>query len=488
MKQPTEARPWAGLAVGLLALAAVQSSFSFTRRGQELSTDGSQPDVQAAISNANPGDVVKIPPGSFIWGTNASFVKVDVPIILQGAGTNLTTIECAVNAGKYANAVIRITTNATVKGLTYKGLGINTSAFSAGPANGWRITEVVYYANSNTAYFAFVTGYGLIDHCTINGVKGTDELIFARGPNDSWYTPSSMGTSNAVYVEDCTFSGPGYVMDNNASGRFVVRFCTITGPMHVDCHMIETSSDGGGVHHGARQTEVYNNRWTYPAGPWLAMEFTSGTGMVFDNASLTAFSSDRPLMMLYEYGSIVATAYWTNKYRTPTHYPIPDQPGMGIYIDGKPGPASAEPWYFWNNRLGISGTAIDWPIAWKIIPQAANDQYFAESGISSFHQTNIVRPDADFFKGVYGGSFDGFSGIGRGTKAQMLSISPAKKGVGFWVTDEADWNQRNPGPDGQLYVWNGTAWILKYTPFRYPYFMPEPTPPGTLQPPSPATH
>ena len=40
----------------------------------------------------------------------------------------------------------------------------------------------------------------------------------------------------AVYVEDCVFSGQGYVCDANANARFVVRFNTVTGPMKVDGH------------------------------------------------------------------------------------------------------------------------------------------------------------------------------------------------------------------------------------------------------------
>jgi hypothetical protein len=60
--------------------------------------------------------------------------------------------------------------------------------------------------------------------------------------------------------------------------------------------------------------------------------------------------------------------------------------------------------------------------------------------------------------------------VTTGTKAQMLAASATQRGMGWWVTDEGEWNSTNGAtPDGQLYVWDGTTWQFKYRPFTYPH-------------------
>ena len=66
-------------------------------------------------------------------------------------------------------------------------------------------------------------------------------------------------------------------------------------------------------------------------------------------------------------------------------------------------------------------------------------------------------------------SFDSSTGVGLGTGAQMRALTPSLAGVGFWVTDEGDWNTTTAAKDGTLYVWDGTTWKLEYVPQRYPH-------------------
>lgn len=87
---------------------------------------------------------------------------------------------------------------------------------------------------------------------------------------------------------------------------------------------------------------------------------------------------------------------------------------------------------------------------------------------ATFIQEDIIKQDRDIFLAV--ASFTGASGVGRGTKAQMLAITPTKVGVGFWVTDEGSWNTTLPAnTSGRLYTWSGSAWVLKYEPLTYPH-------------------
>jgi len=64
----------------------------------------------------------------------------------------------------------------------------------------------------------------------------------------------------------------------------------------------------------------------------------------------------------------------------------------------------------------------------------------------------------------------------------MLAIIPTKPGVGYWVTDEGSWNITLPAnTSGQLYTWNGSAWVLKYTPYTYPHPLRKPVGPSNLR-------
>lgn len=149
----------------------------------------------------------------------------------------------------------------------------------------------------------------------------------------------------------------------------------------------------------------------------------------------------------------------------------------------------------------------------------------------------IIAADRDYFIEVSG--FNGSTGMGVGTAAQMNAITPSLAGVGFWVTDEGSWNQSFSGTvgassisaddyceivsvgttdftligaeansvgetflatgagsgtgtvkpaQGRLYTWNGSAWTLKYTPYTYPHPLAsddEPPPSEDTTPPTP---
>jgi hypothetical protein len=79
-----------------------------------------------------------------------------------------------------------------------------------------------------------------------------------------------------------------------------------------------------------------------------------------------------------------------------------------------------------------------------------------------------ITENRDYYD--YNASFNGTDGVGVGTTAQMNAITPSKIGVGFWCTDQGSWNHSGSGGQGELYVWNGSAWVLKYTPYQYPFY------------------
>ena len=433
---------------------------NWTKSGTVYTTDGSLYSVNSAIANASPGDTVNIPAGSFTWGSNGSYVTVNKAITLAGAGLTQTTINIAPTAGTYTSGAIGISAAATIRGFTITQSGAaTTSAFIASTTDGWRITNIIYNSAATVGYFVFAGSYGLIDNCTLNLVSGSDEPIFARGPLNSWQTASSMGTANAVFIEDCTFNGPGYVCDMNSNARGVIRFCTINGTSKVDGHGLASNSPPRGV----RQMEIYNNNWTTTVDFWTAIELRGGTGMIFDNAATG--NTSRAWFYLTEYGY---QAIWPNfgTYQTPANYPITDQIGVGI--DPKAG--GSEPVYVWNNLQG----GVAWVRTIKAVAAGAITLFG-----SSFTERNLIQANRDFFADA---GFDGAGNIGRGTKAAMLATSPATVGAGWWVTDEGSWNVALPAnTSGQLYRWNGSVWVLFYLPYTYPHPVRKPGAAATLQ-------
>ncbi len=86
----------------------------------------------------------------------------------------------------------------------------------------------------------------------------------------------------------------------------------------------------------------------------------------------------------------------------------------------------------------------------------ANRDYYAES-INQSAQTSPTSP------------FNGTSGTGHGTLANRPST--CTMGVGYWATDQGNWNQSGNGfGQGQLFVCTATnTWTLYYTPYTYPH-------------------
>jgi hypothetical protein len=447
--------------IAILFLGLASGVMAWTKSGTVFMTQGAQVDVVAAIAKSSPGDTIMIPEGIFVWGVNGTSVYLPPAVTLSGAGTSRTIIRIAPEAPRWGNGTIALSGPSVVKDLTITQMGGGaTSAFSTGPKSGWRITNVVYNSSPSAGYFVYAGSYGLIDNCVVNGGSGSDEWIFARGPANSWQTANSFGTADAVYVEDCTFNGRGY-SDFNSNSRGVVRYCTITGPIKIDAHGLASNTPARGV----RQVEFYGNHWTAAGGYWEAFDLRGGTGMVFDNTCDNGVGQSAPYqnprLLLEEYGAEALWPNFGNIFQTPADYPIADQ--IGVRQDPKV--AGSSPYYLWNNlQAGIS-----WQPIWPPIPEGAIARYRAQTGNPSatFTMQNIVAADRDYF--IQGAGFDGSSGMGRGTTAQMKAIIPTKAGVGFWVTDQGSWKASAPGRSGQLYVWRGSAWVLAYTPYTYPH-------------------
>jgi hypothetical protein len=367
----------------------------------------------------------------------------------------------------YSNSLFVLSEGSVVRGLTLNGPDApNCIPFRTG-ANGWRISGITYNQFPGRAsYFIQVTGSlrGLIDSNIINGGHGQSEMIFSRGPLDAWDVPDTMGTANNIFIEDNVFNGQGYVNSANSNSRVVVRFNKITGALKTDSHGVWSNTP----QRGTRHSEVYNNSWA-ALGNFASIELRGGGGRVFNNTSNAIVGAATTNFVITEYGVFNNNGAFAPNYQTAYDWPIRDQIGRGRYaVPGDWTTATSEPMYIWGNRKG--GQA--WPWSNTAIPAAAQARFKVQMGdpLATFEWASVIQADRDYFADVP--SFDGSSGIGIGTKAQMRAITGRKLGVGFWVTDEGDWNQANGGvKDGQLYIWSGAAWVLKYIPYTYPHPM-----------------
>jgi hypothetical protein len=138
--------------------------------------------------------------------------------------------------------------------------------------------------------------------------------------------------------------------------------------------------------------------------------------------------------------------------------------GRGIYVSGlSPTPAAPlnqalDPIYAWNNPASGLNFGYFGSISGKLI---ANRDYYLDATGSTppGAQTSPTSP------------FNGTSGVGYGTLANRPACSsPAcAAGVGYWATDQGNWNQSGGGGQGVLYTWNGSSWGVHYIPYTYPH-------------------
>ncbi len=338
----------------------------------------SQTDVQAAIDLAADGDTVLVPAGTGIWKTPASTtpaVTIDSKAItLKGAGIGQTVIydsttnnssnswkETALWVVGVKNKPFRIT------GFTFTGLSDGQGLIVIrGNCENWRIDHCRFSEHGSTSIIAY--GYGVIDHCTFYGSsveKTISRTLLPSGYGEtSWNTPLSLGSAQALYIEDCIFDFGakqgdfmGNCCDAHGGARYVLRHNSVRNK-NIEAHGRQTNDTCLSNVIGTVSVEAYNNTFTSEQICWVPMAFRAGTGAIFNNIvngyNLGAINiyNDRS-MASKDYCPCNGSDTIDGNEET-NGYPCRDQIGRGPR-DPETGKQTLEPYYQWDNTVNDTG-------------------------------------------------------------------------------------------------------------------------------------
>jgi hypothetical protein len=351
----------------LCILIPVNLSFAETHNLSSLN----QTVVQNAINAASNGDTIILPAGVQTWTTTsggAPAVEIqNKEISIIGAGVGQTIITDSTNAGWMETAIwIQNDTgeNFRISGINFiQGVGDGNGIIKIrGNARAWRIDNCSFSASSKNMVSIGGTAvtYGLIDHCTFTAINSSNckaLQIIARttGEDDvepvifgdaAWAQGLSLGTVNAVYVEDCTFTWDVRypLVDIDEGARFVFRYNKVVGA-GIGSH----GHDGGYKHRGVFSYEIYENDFdANGTNLWAAIALRGGTGVIFNNTFSGNYNGTTVLYCYCACDPRVTCSAWPI-----CEYPCPDQVGRTT------GQVSS-PLYLWNNTYndGLSGPSV----------------------------------------------------------------------------------------------------------------------------------
>jgi hypothetical protein len=344
---------------------------------QTISSDGSYLDTSLAVayvqSKAQDGWVLTVgaPGGSYTWN-NALVINIPNVFTIQGASTN-NRPTITVN---YASAPGILLTCASGKTITVRDFIFNewqtANCLISVVGNGvdcFRLTNLSFNHNSGKGACAWIgennypaTGdgpYGVIDHCEISSSAASGYGFYVRDTFHSWLRPMTLGTRQAVYVENCSFHAAACdtgspAIDGDNGARFAVRYCSLTN--------FALASHGAEIlpTNSVLQWEVAHNTWTMTDGQGLAFAFLArgGTGVMFSN-TFTATGSgfyNCAFSMSY-YRALPNNGICAQDRFYPADYLGTQQPGCGVMIGTNSDPHyPAMPWasvpiYYWGNKI-----------------------------------------------------------------------------------------------------------------------------------------
>jgi hypothetical protein len=338
--------------------------------GQTITASGgSAANVQIAIDQANDGDTVVIPAGSYTW---ASGVTIKKAITLDGSGSIITD-------GAGSNDLLSLTTSpnghltvANIKFLPGSATGRYMNIGQGSNAQGIILHDLTFeipHFQLTSAITCNIIG-GLLYNCTFEshsvstsqGPGSGSGCLQVRSPKN-WYDADSFGDQDRngdqnLYVEDSTFTSMrDQAIDIDDNARVVLRHCQMNSSQCVT-HGI-TSAWGG------RLIEFYNNTFSFKPvnGAYVNINrwfwARAGSGRIHDNVVDKISSSDWGTKVSFVFIDEPLTRPGSGnggQCETQSQYPGTRWPGTGSFTDGhKPAsgqvvsPSQVNPFYLWAN-------------------------------------------------------------------------------------------------------------------------------------------
>ena len=245
--------------------------------------------VTSAYALCSDGDILSVPAGTATWTTTLTINKaiqligagIDQTIITDGTGNNLQLIVWGTTSNTFSR----------LSGFTFQGPGggdANTGAIAIeGTCHAFRLDHCKFDSLDKYAIFNHSWIYGVIDHCQfLNCTASLEVKMENYGGGDygdgSWADADNWGTTNALYVEDCSFWNNGG-LDGCDGARVVWRYNHITNNA-IASHGTESS----GRERSFRLLECYQNTFSWPTNSvgthWAdAVYIRGGTAVIFSN-------------------------------------------------------------------------------------------------------------------------------------------------------------------------------------------------------------
>jgi len=359
--------------------------------------------------------------------------------------------------------------------------------------------------------------FGVIDHNSatesVTGVAGVtilqDSYESWQGVGDfgdnSFAAADTFGTAQTIFVENNYMSGirgsendvPPFGSSSIGGARYVVRFNNVPNMSGVGiCSDHGTAWTGRG--RGQRQVECYYNTASSSAGCDDVSGMLGGTGYYLSN-SFTGVGCNqfldldiaRFIKSVAPWNSCDGTQPW-DQYPWSSTTACLDQPGSGaglLYTAQNPPTLASSP----STACTVPGH-ICWPNpASDPVYEAGNTTPNGAPGIvvASDGSSTRLLANRDYYAHVSDNAqtsptspFNGTVGTGYGTLANRpTTCTPA---VGYWATDQGNWNTYNSSQGGVLYFCTSTnTWSVGYTPYTYPHPL---TTGGTTAPPNPPSN
>jgi len=424
-------------------------------------------DVQYCIETcASDGETINVPSGSKTWSTEIGITD-NKKLSIIGAGIGSTVIALPSNAGFDLNG-----SGSRITGFEFN--ASSTGVIGRVYGSSWRIDNCEFdyrpagskgnaiEADGRNQYYPTWSLSGLIDNCTFydGRIVVTGSAVTGVSDPTKAYAlmaqPADLGGSSAVYIEDCTFelNKFGNLIDANYGGAYVFRFNSVTKGNYtgyvVEAHSLQSTS------RGTRKWEIYGNTFIGDGGPYAPFLLRGGIGIIFNNDLKGTWDSEniridnRRSTEDLGPGLCDGNTSWDGNIVGKSGLLCRDQIGTGpdssIWTATPPYPSQPQmPMYSWGND--------------------EVDDSILSVVVSSGSETHI-QANRDYYEETAG--FDGTSGVGMGVLASIPGTCTT--GVGYWATDQGNWNQSGRGGQGVLYKCTSTnTWEKYYTPYEYPH-------------------